>query len=129
MFLHPTLKLYFPFICILLHYKKKSVTIPFYVDLRVVFLDTSSLCLFALKIFEKFIQSKLVSFLHKHILVYRKNRFGFPESLSTAHTLLNIMKKIYNGVYSGCFTSVLFMELSKAFDNGDHDSRFFGRCV
>lgn len=67
------------------------------------------------KVFEKIIFKRLINFLSKHNIL-SKNQFGFRKNHSTTHALHAILHKIYESLNSKKFASLLYLDLSKAFD-------------
>lgn len=72
------------------------------------------------KIFEKLIHQRIVAYLDKHNLIY-KRQFGFRKKHSTVHSLIALTEKIRSNLDKGNFTCGIFLDLQKAFDSVDHE--------
>ena len=72
------------------------------------------------KIFEKLAHSRLVTFLDKFNIFYRK-QYGFRKKHSTAHTLISLTEEIRKSLDNGQFSCGVFIDLQKAFDTVDHN--------
>ena len=75
------------------------------------------------KIFERLIHKQVISFLHKHALLYQY-QFGFRENHSTTTALIEINDGIKNDIDKGDFVVGTYLDLKKAFDTVNH-SIFF----
>ena len=72
------------------------------------------------KIFEKLIHKRLVSFLDKHQVIYRK-QFGFRKQHSTIHALHSAVTQVVNGLNNNEAVFGVYLDFSKAFDTIQHD--------
>lgn len=71
------------------------------------------------KIFEKILNKRFVSFLKaNNILV--PVQFGFRNAHSTVHPILDIMTSCYDAIQSKMYSSLLFLDIKKAFDSVCH---------
>ena len=71
------------------------------------------------KIFEKTVYRRLLRFFDKHD-VLAKQQYGFRKNRSTAMATFNLVKSVVNKINLNIPTSVLFLDLSKAFDFVKH---------
>ena len=71
------------------------------------------------KIFEKLIHKRLVSFLDKHEVIYRK-QFGFRKQHSTQHALHSAVTQVLHGLNSNESVFGVYLDFSKAFDTIQH---------
>ena len=71
------------------------------------------------KIFEKFIYSRMYSFLEKNNLLQDK-QFGFRSKHSTTHALISLTESIKNFLDKKDIVSGIFIDLEKAFDTVNH---------
>lgn len=72
------------------------------------------------KIFEKVMHDQLTGFLNKFRQI-NKNQFGFQKNKSTAHAAFDLIDKIQQNVNNENYTTVIFLDMSKAFDFVCHD--------
>ena len=72
------------------------------------------------KIFEKLVHKRLVSFLDKHQVIYRK-QFGFRKRHSTQHALHSAVTQILHGLNNNEAVYGIYLDFSKAFDTIQHD--------
>ena len=72
------------------------------------------------KIIEKIIHDQTQSFLDKNNVIYRYQS-GFRKFYSTDSCLSYLNNKITTGFESGLFTSMILIDLQKAFDTINHD--------
>ena len=72
------------------------------------------------KIFEKLIHRRLVSFLDKNQVIYRK-QFGFRKQHSTIHALHSAVTQVVNGLNNKEAVFGIYLDFSKAFDTIQHD--------
>ena len=68
---------------------------------------------------EKFMYSRLISFLQKKIMLFHK-QFGFRSKHSTEHAILCIIDNIQRAVEERKYSCGIFLDFSKAFDTVDH---------
>lgn len=71
------------------------------------------------KIFEKALHFRLYAFIEQTKCL-NKFQFGFRESHSTKHALIQITEKIRNSIDSGEYACRVFIYLQKAFDTVEH---------
>ena len=71
------------------------------------------------KIFEKLIHKRLVSFLDKHEVIYRK-QFGFRKQHSTQHALHSAVTQVLHGLNNNESVFGVYLDFSKAFDTIQH---------
>ena len=62
---------------------------------------------------------KLFNHLSEHNLLNQK-QFGFQQGHSTEHAIMLLIDQINGTFENNCFTLGIFIDLSKAFDNVDH---------
>ena len=67
------------------------------------------------KIFERLIHKQVISFLHKHALLYQY-QFGFRENHSTTTALNEIIDGIKYDIDKGDFVLGTYLDFKKAFD-------------
>ena len=72
------------------------------------------------KIFEKLIHKRIMTFLDKKNIIY-KRQFGFRKNHSTIHNLIALTEEIRKNLDKGNFSCGIFIDLQKAFDSVDHD--------
>lgn len=72
------------------------------------------------KIFEKVMFDKLNSFFEKHHIL-NPNQYGFQKHKSTTHAAFNLISNVLKNINNKNFTTVLFLDLSKAFDLVNHE--------
>ena len=72
------------------------------------------------KIFEKLIHGRLVSFLDKNKVIYRK-QFGFRKQHSTIHALHSAVTQVVNGLNNNEAVFGVYLDFSKAFDTIQHN--------
>ena len=72
------------------------------------------------KIFEKLIHSRLMSFIDKHNVLYKK-QFGFRKKHSTIHALNSAIAQVVNGLSNNETVFGVYLDFSKAFDTVQHD--------
>lgn len=72
------------------------------------------------KIFEKLIHSRILSFLDKHNILYKK-QFGFRKKHSTEHALHTAITQIVNALNRNETVYGIFLDFSKAFDTVKHN--------
>ena len=105
---------------------KKAKIIPLYKQLEKIVVDNyrpiSLLNCFS-KIFERLVHKQLISFLHKHALLYQY-QFGFRENHSTTSALIEIIDGIKNDIDKGDFIIGTYLDLKKAFDTVNHPILF-----
>ena len=71
------------------------------------------------KIIEKLVFSRVLSFLDRNNIIYKK-QFGFRPKHSTNHALINIVDTISNAIDTGKMAAGVFVDFQKAFDTVDH---------
>ena len=71
------------------------------------------------KILEKLIYVRTVSFLNKNSILI-PTQYGFRNSHSTTHALLDVVNNAYNNINDNNFTALIFIDLKKAFDTVNH---------
>ena len=72
------------------------------------------------KIFEKVVQSRLLSYLHLNNILC-SNQFGFRKNHSTYMALIELYDKISLAIDKNEYSIGIFIDLSKAFDTLDHN--------
>ena len=78
-----------------------------------------SLTLSLSKILEKCIKVRLMSFIHKHAII-SKRQYGFQPDISTSHALFDVSKHICQSLDRGDYVFGLFLDIEKAFDSISH---------
>ena len=53
--------------------------------------------------------------------LFLESQYGFREKPSTQHALIDIVKRIQNNMDKGMFSTVVFIDLQKAFDTVNHE--------
>ena len=95
---------------------KKAEVITLHKNLEKIFVDNyrpiSLLNCFS-KIFERLVHKQVVSFLHKHALLYQY-QFGFREKHSTTLALIEIIDGIKNDIDKGDITIGTYLDLKKS---------------
>ena len=76
------------------------------------------------KILEKIVQTRLYGYLEKNNLIY-KNQYGFRRRTGTDHCVLNIVNEISKSFNDGQMSSVLSLDVQKAFDIINWDILFY----
>ena len=71
------------------------------------------------KMLEKIIYDKLISFIQKHNILYRR-QFGFRKGFSTSHAIIDFVDKLAKAFEDKLIVVGIFLDLSKAFDCIDH---------
>ena len=71
------------------------------------------------KIIENYIHTKLISFLDSY-KIFGTRTFGFRKNSSTTSAIINILTRVQSALDDGLLCSILFLDLSKAFDTIDH---------
>lgn len=71
------------------------------------------------KLLEKIIHARLSTFLKNNNIIY-KSQFGFQKSMSTTHSLVEIIEKIRNSLEMSKYGCGIFIDLKKAFDTVNH---------
>lgn len=71
------------------------------------------------KIFEKCMSQQIINFFERNSL-FSENQFGFRRNKNTVMGILNLMADIMDAYDGRCYNTVLFCDLSKAFDCVDH---------
>lgn len=72
------------------------------------------------KIFEKVMHQQITAFFDKYDLV-NKNQHGFQKQKSTMHAAFDLTNEVMQSVNVKNFTTVVFLDMSKAFDCVSHD--------
>lgn len=72
------------------------------------------------KCFEAILLDRLQTHLKKNNVI-NKNQFGFTKGSNTEVATVHLLSEIYNNIDKKRFTSVLFLDLTKAFDCVNHD--------
>ena len=60
------------------------------------------------------------NYMNDNSLLFRK-QFGFRKAHSTDYALIELINKIYDSFNQNRYTLGVFIDLSKAFDNVDHN--------
>ena len=71
------------------------------------------------KIVENFIHSKTTEFLNSYN-IFGKRTFGFRKQSNTTSAIINLLTRVQDALDKGLLCSVIFLDLSKAFDTIDH---------
>ena len=74
------------------------------------------------RIFEKLVYKRLIKFVNQHNILY-SSQYGFRSRHSTQHATLEILNDIRTNFDKGHFTFCLFIDLKKAFDTVNYDTR------
>ena len=72
------------------------------------------------KILERIMYNRLYKFITDKNILYDK-QFGFRNSHSTEHAILQLVDQIFNSFDDGNYTLGVFIDLTKAFDTVDHN--------
>ena len=72
------------------------------------------------KVLEKIVHKQVISFLHKHEVLYR-SQYGFHSQCSCEQAVQELLAKILHSQEDGHQTVTIFMDLSKAFNTLNHD--------
>ena len=72
------------------------------------------------KILEKLVHNRLISFINKNNILYKK-QFGFRSNHSTLQAIMTITDKIQRAIEDNEYSCGIFLDLSKAFDTVNHD--------
>jgi Reverse transcriptase (RNA-dependent DNA polymerase) len=72
------------------------------------------------KLFEKVIHAQINAYLQEHSLI-AKQQFGFQKNVSTTMALMSLHNYILEAMNNKNMVTVLFVDLSKAFDTVSHD--------
>ena len=72
------------------------------------------------KILEKFMHSRLSTFLNIKDIIYPL-QFGFRQNYSTSYALIHLTETIKEALDRGKYGCGIFVDLQKAFDNVDHN--------
>ena len=72
------------------------------------------------KIFEKVLSTKLLSFFNQNS-VLQSTQYGFRKKHTTTQAVLDVIAHIYDNIYSNNHSSVLTLNLKKAFDRVNHN--------
>jgi len=75
------------------------------------------------KVFEKLIHKHLFSYFEANNLLYNRNS-GFRKYHSTTSNILEVTHKLLVAKDSGCSSTVLFLDISKAFDKVIYSALF-----
>ena len=71
------------------------------------------------KIFEKIIKIRLLDFLNKYKLM-NENQYGFRQKSNTLYAIMDILNQVYKAIDNSEVVSIVFLDLSKAFDLVNH---------
>lgn len=71
------------------------------------------------KLYEHLIKTRIMSF-YKKTQFFSSNQFGFLPGKSTEGAIVNVMEKVFLSLNDGKKLSVLFLDISKAFDTLEH---------
>ena len=71
------------------------------------------------KIMEKIVFKRTIDFLNLHKVI-SPNQFGFRKNFSTYHPILDIVTNCFDNIENKKFTSLLFLDFTKAFDTVNH---------
>lgn len=71
------------------------------------------------KVFEKLVVSVLQDFVHSAGIIHHR-QFGFTSNSNTTAATLNAVLQIVDSIERSCYTSAIFIDVSKAFDCVDH---------
>ena len=71
------------------------------------------------RIFEKIMYNRLKSYIEDNELLY-KAQYGFRETFSTQHAILDIVSMIQTNMDKKMFTCGIFLDFKKAFDTVNH---------
>lgn len=71
------------------------------------------------RIMEKLVYNRLIKFVEKHDIIYKK-QFGFRSFHSTEHAILSIVDKIQDAIEKNEFSCGIFLDFRKAFDTVNH---------
>ena len=71
------------------------------------------------KIMEKLMYKRLIDFLDRNDIL-SENQFGFRSGRSTIQATMLITDKIQRAIEEKLYSCGIFLDLSKAFDTGDH---------
>ena len=74
------------------------------------------------KVLEKLIFKRTENFLSKNSILL-PTQYGFRAGRSTFHTLLDVITNTYDNISENMFTSLMMLDLKKAFDTVSHDQR------
>ena len=72
------------------------------------------------KIFEKVLSTKLLSFFTQNS-VLQSTQYGFRKKHNTTQAVLDVITHIYDNIYSNNHSSILTLDLKKAFDIFNHN--------
>ena len=72
------------------------------------------------KILERIIYNRLSSFFSENNILCKK-QFGFQKQHSTDHAIVYLVNEILKSFENNCYTSGVFIDLTKAFDTVDHN--------
>ena len=71
------------------------------------------------RIFEKFIYSRMLSYIEHNDILYT-GQYGFRKKHSTQHAILDIINSIQGNMDRRLYSCGIFIDLKKAFDTVDH---------
>ena len=83
-------------------------------------IDRSVSYLVSLKLFEKIITKRLLSFIELHDIL-SSSQYGFRKKHSTYMAIMNFYDKVTEAIDKSEFCLGIFIDLSKAFDTLNHD--------
>lgn len=72
------------------------------------------------KVFEKAMQKRLVNYLNKYELI-KSEQYGFQKGKSTTLAAFHLVNNILTSIDKGIAATVIFFDMSKAFDFVSHD--------
>jgi retron-type reverse transcriptase len=71
------------------------------------------------KVIEKMIKIRMLNFLNKHNIFYDRQS-GFRKNHSTMFPIIDIVSECFDKINNGVFSSVITLDLKKAFDTVNH---------
>jgi hypothetical protein len=104
------------------HLLKKTKVIPIYkAESKMLASNYRPISLLPIlgKLFEKIIYSRLISFIKKYNVLYRR-QYGFQKGMSTEYALIDIQENILKSLENKEIPCCLFLDFAKAFDTVNH---------